>query len=229
MVIDRAKTVRGAVAGAVAAGVWAAQQPLDKPRLRRRLRRHRAARQGDHARAARGRSSAWRCTSPTAPLLGAVYAGVAPRMPVPSWSRGPIVALGRAPRDVAADGRRRPRPSRARRPAAARRQLARVRAGDVAPPAVRRRAGRARAAPERPAGPRAAALRARRVEQRPRPARARRHRDLTRAGAAPGRHSHDRRAARHVPRASPRHFAIAQRRRKRERRPAATATCAPRP
>ena len=31
MVIDRAKTVRGAFAGAVAAGVWLAQQPLDKP------------------------------------------------------------------------------------------------------------------------------------------------------------------------------------------------------
>ena len=30
MVIDRAKTARGALAGAVAAGVWAAQQPLDK-------------------------------------------------------------------------------------------------------------------------------------------------------------------------------------------------------
>ena len=30
MAIDRAQTVRGALAGAVAAGVWAAQQPLDK-------------------------------------------------------------------------------------------------------------------------------------------------------------------------------------------------------
>src|SRR4051794_38471935 len=31
MVIDRAKTVRGAFAGTVAAAVWLAQQPLDKP------------------------------------------------------------------------------------------------------------------------------------------------------------------------------------------------------
>ena len=30
MAIDRAQTVRGALAGAVAAAVWAAQQPLDK-------------------------------------------------------------------------------------------------------------------------------------------------------------------------------------------------------
>ena len=30
MAIDRARTVRGALAGAVAAGVWAAQQPLDQ-------------------------------------------------------------------------------------------------------------------------------------------------------------------------------------------------------
>ena len=30
MAIDRARTVRGAVAGAVAAGVWALQQPLDR-------------------------------------------------------------------------------------------------------------------------------------------------------------------------------------------------------
>jgi hypothetical protein len=57
MVIDRAKTIRGAFAGAVAAGVWAAQQPLDKP------------------------------------LFGAAYATVAPRLPLPSWSRGPIAAL----------------------------------------------------------------------------------------------------------------------------------------
>ena len=30
MAIDRARTLRGALAGAVAAGLWAAQQPLDK-------------------------------------------------------------------------------------------------------------------------------------------------------------------------------------------------------
>ena len=31
MVLDRDRTLRGAVAGALAAGVWLAQQPLDKP------------------------------------------------------------------------------------------------------------------------------------------------------------------------------------------------------
>ena len=92
MVIDRAKTVRGALAGAVAAGVWAAQQPADKAvfgvayddteLLGKALTRRRgwpvvglAIHLGNGA------------------LVGAAYANVAPRLPVPSWSRGPIVAL----------------------------------------------------------------------------------------------------------------------------------------
>ena len=92
MVIDRAKTVRGALAGAVAAGVWAAQQPIDKPLfgvdyddtelLGKALTRGRA-------RPVVG----WALHVSNGALLGAFYAGVAPRMPVPSWSRGPIVAL----------------------------------------------------------------------------------------------------------------------------------------
>ena len=93
MALDRAKTARGALAGAVAAGVWAAQQPLDIQRLRRRLRRHRAARQDRHPRPARGARSASRCTSPTARVFGAIYAAVAPRLPLPSWARGPAAAL----------------------------------------------------------------------------------------------------------------------------------------
>ena len=90
--IDRAKTVRGALAGAVAAGVWAAQQPADKAvfgvpyddtELLGKL-------------FTRGR--AWPAVGlaihlGNGALMGAAYAGVAPRLPVPSWSRGPLVAL----------------------------------------------------------------------------------------------------------------------------------------
>ncbi|MGI8729732.1 MAG: hypothetical protein ACR2LK_07015 [Solirubrobacteraceae bacterium] len=92
MVIDRDRTIRGALAGVVAAGAWAAQQPLDKPLfgvdyddtelLGKTITRGRAwpvfglaLHLGNGA------------------LLGAAYAGVAPRMPVPSWARGPIVGL----------------------------------------------------------------------------------------------------------------------------------------
>lgn len=93
MVIDRAKAARGALAGAVAAGVWAAQQPADKSLfgvdyddtelLGKAI--------------TRGRS--WPVLGLALHLgngavLGAAYATFAPRMPVPSWSRGPIVALG---------------------------------------------------------------------------------------------------------------------------------------
>jgi len=92
MVIDRARTIRGALAGAVAAGVWAAQQPLDKPLfgvdyddtelLGKAITRGRA-----------WPLVGWALHVSNGALLGAAYAGVAPRMPVPSWSRGPIVAL----------------------------------------------------------------------------------------------------------------------------------------
>jgi len=92
MIIDRPKTVRGALAGAVAAGVWAAQQPVDKPLfgvdyddtelLGKAVTRGRA-----------WPAVGWALHVGNGALLGAVYAGVAPRMPVPSWSRGPIVAL----------------------------------------------------------------------------------------------------------------------------------------
>jgi hypothetical protein len=92
MVIDRAKTARGAVAGAFAAGVWAVQQPADKAvfgvdyddteLLGKALTRGRA----------------WPVVGlalhlGNGALFGAAYATFAPRMPVPSWSRGPLVAL----------------------------------------------------------------------------------------------------------------------------------------
>ena len=92
MVIDRAKTVRGAFAGAVAAGVWLAQQPLDKQvfgvdyddsELLGKVFTH---------------GPAWPVVGAVihlgnGALMGAAYATVAARMPLPSWSRGPIAAL----------------------------------------------------------------------------------------------------------------------------------------
>ncbi len=92
MVIDRAKTLRGAFAGAVAAGVWLAQQPLDKPVF---------GIDYDDSELlgkvfTRGRS--WPLVGAAVHLgngamMGAVYANLAPRMPLPSWTRGPLVAL----------------------------------------------------------------------------------------------------------------------------------------
>jgi hypothetical protein len=93
MAIDTAHTLRGALAGAVAAGVWAAQQPLDKrvfgvayddTELLGKLvtRRPLPARVvGTALHLANGA------------LFGAVYANVAPRLPLPSWARGPAAGL----------------------------------------------------------------------------------------------------------------------------------------
>lgn len=92
MVIDHAKTVRGALAGAVAAAVWLAQQPLDKPVFG-----------VDHDDSellgkAITRGRAWPVAGAAlhlanGALVGAAYANVASRLPLPSWSRGPLVAL----------------------------------------------------------------------------------------------------------------------------------------
>ncbi|MDQ3850576.1 MAG: hypothetical protein M3296_08190 [Actinomycetota bacterium] len=93
MVVDRAQTVRGALAGTVAAAVWAAQQPLDRrvfgvpyddTELLGKLVTRRAG---------------WPAVGlalhlANGAVVGALYARAAPRMPLPSWSRGPVVALG---------------------------------------------------------------------------------------------------------------------------------------
>src|SRR6059058_4989144 len=92
MTFDRAQTLRGALAGAVAAGVWAAQSPLDKrlfdcdyddiELLGKAVTRGPAwAPVGTALHVANGA------------LFGALYANVAPRMPMPSWARGPFAAL----------------------------------------------------------------------------------------------------------------------------------------
>ena len=91
MGIDYAKTLRGAVAGALAAGVWAAQMPLDK-----------RAFESDFDDVAllgkaltRGRAwplAGWALHLQNGALFGAAYANLAPRLPLPSWARGPVVA-----------------------------------------------------------------------------------------------------------------------------------------
>jgi hypothetical protein len=93
MVIDRAKTTRGAVAGTVAAAVWLAQQPLDKPIF--------GVDYDDSELLGKifTRGRAWPVVGAVlhlgnGALLGAAYANVASRLPLPSWSRGPVVALG---------------------------------------------------------------------------------------------------------------------------------------
>jgi hypothetical protein len=92
MQIDRAKTIRGALAGAVAAGTWAAQQPLDRMVF--------GVPHDDTELLGKAitRGPAWPVVGAfmhlgNGALLGAAYAGVAPRLPLPSWSRGPVVAL----------------------------------------------------------------------------------------------------------------------------------------
>ena len=92
MVIDRAKTVRGAFAGAIAAGVWLAQQPLDKPVFGLDYD------DSELLGKAFTRGRAWPVVGMVVHLgngaaMGALYTALAPRMPVPSWSRGPLVAL----------------------------------------------------------------------------------------------------------------------------------------
>jgi len=92
MPVDRAQTLRGALAGAVAAGVWAAQQPLDKQ----------AFDFGYDDTELLGklvtRGPAWPVVGTAMHVangatFGALYANVAPRLPLPSWARGPAAAL----------------------------------------------------------------------------------------------------------------------------------------
>jgi hypothetical protein len=86
--LDRTRTARGALAGAVAAGVWAAQQPLDKAVFgtgyddvellgKAVTRGPYWAPVGVAMHVANGA------------LFGAVYANLAPLVPLPAWARGP--------------------------------------------------------------------------------------------------------------------------------------------
>src|SRR5881409_3433300 len=92
MPIDQARTARGAVAGAVAAGIWAAQQPIDK--------RVFGVDYDDTELLGKTvtRGPAWPYVGvalhlANGALFGAVYANVAPRIPLPSWARGPAAGM----------------------------------------------------------------------------------------------------------------------------------------
>jgi hypothetical protein len=92
MAIDRTRTLRGAVCGAAAATVWAFQQPLDKVVFGSRFDDvellGRAVDSGD----------GWYPAGlflhvQNGAIFGAVYATVAPLLPLPPVLRGPAAAL----------------------------------------------------------------------------------------------------------------------------------------
>jgi hypothetical protein len=92
MPVDRTKTLRGALAGALAAGVWAAQMPLDKrvfgwdfddvEMLGKAVTRGPA-----------WPAVGWTLHVQNGALFGAAYTQLAPRLPLPSWARGPVAAM----------------------------------------------------------------------------------------------------------------------------------------
>lgn len=90
MAFDLGRTARGALAGATAAGVWAAQQPLDKHVF--------GSRYDDVELLGKAftRGRAWRPTGlvlhvVNGALFGAAYANLAPLLPLPPATRGPLV------------------------------------------------------------------------------------------------------------------------------------------
>jgi hypothetical protein len=90
--LDRTRTLRGAVCGAVAAAVWGLQQPLDKLVF--------SSRHDDVEWVGKAlvRSDGWYPVGfgvhmGNGALFGAVYANVAPLMPIPPALRGPLAAL----------------------------------------------------------------------------------------------------------------------------------------
>lgn len=92
MSIDRAKTARGAIAGAVAAVVWAVQQPIDKRVFD--VDYDDCELLGAAVTDGPGAVPAgWALHTLNGALFGAAYANLAPRLPLPSWARGPAVAL----------------------------------------------------------------------------------------------------------------------------------------
>jgi hypothetical protein len=90
--LDSTKTLRGAVSGAVAAAVWALQQPLDKMVF--------SSRYDDVELLGKAvtRNAGWLGVGlgihmADGALFGAVYANVAPAIPLPPKLRGPAAAL----------------------------------------------------------------------------------------------------------------------------------------
>ncbi len=92
MAVDRTRTLRGAVSGALAATVWALEQPLDKLAFRSSYDDvellGRAVRTGDGWYAA---GLAFHLQNGA--IFGAIYANLAPVLPLPAPLRGPAVAL----------------------------------------------------------------------------------------------------------------------------------------
>jgi hypothetical protein len=86
------RTLNGALAGVVAAGVWALEQPLDKLLLRCRYDDVELL-----GRAVRSAPGWYRVGlilhAQNGALFGAVYANIAPGLPIPPALRGPAVAL----------------------------------------------------------------------------------------------------------------------------------------
>ena len=92
MALDHARTARGALAGAVAAGVWAAQQPLDKAVFGTRYDDTELLGKA----VSRGPSAlpiGVALHVANGAIFGAVYANLAPLMPIPAWARGPAAGL----------------------------------------------------------------------------------------------------------------------------------------
>jgi hypothetical protein len=90
--VDRTRTLRGAVCGAVAATVWALEQPLDKLAF--------SSGHDDVEWLGRAvtRGDGWYPAGLALHLqngaaFGAVYANVAPLLPLPAISRGPLIAM----------------------------------------------------------------------------------------------------------------------------------------
>lgn len=90
--LDSTKTLRGAVSGAVAAAVWALQQPLDKVVF--------SSRYDDVELLGKAvtRDAGWLGVGlgihmADGALFGAVYANIAPAIPLPPKLRGPAAAL----------------------------------------------------------------------------------------------------------------------------------------
>ncbi len=92
MAIDRTRTLRGALAGATAAAVWAAQQPLDERLF--------GVPYDDTELLGKWitRGRAWRAVGvaihvQNGAAFGALYANLAPSVPVPPVARGPLAGL----------------------------------------------------------------------------------------------------------------------------------------
>jgi hypothetical protein len=90
--IDRTRSLRGAVSGAVAAAVWGLQQPLDKRAF--------SSRYDDIELLGRAvsRGDAWYPVGlgvhiANGALFGAIYANVAPSVPISPALRGPVAGL----------------------------------------------------------------------------------------------------------------------------------------